>query len=77
VSKSAMSLVVPHAGDVPEPCRGGIREAVLAGPGVVAGLDERARSSLLERGVGSGARCGPGWRHASTSTHAGGCSPVK
>jgi hypothetical protein len=31
---------------------GGVREAVLAGPGVVVGLGEDARSSLLERLVG-------------------------
>jgi hypothetical protein len=33
----------------------GVREAVLAGPGVTAGLDERARSWLLERLLGSDA----------------------
>jgi hypothetical protein len=34
---------------------GRIRTAVLAGPGVVGGLDEQARSSLLERLVGADA----------------------
>jgi Insertion element 4 transposase N-terminal/Transposase DDE domain len=52
--QSATSLAASHAGaDTPEPGRGGVREAVLAGPGRTADLDERARSSLLDRLVGA------------------------
>jgi hypothetical protein len=42
----AAGVVGPEAGGA------GVREAVLAGPGRAAGLDERARSWLLERLVG-------------------------
>jgi hypothetical protein len=50
VSQSAMSSPVLHVGaGAPGPGRGGVREAVLAGPGAAAGLAERERSSLLER----------------------------
>jgi hypothetical protein len=56
VYESAMSSAASHVGvGAPEPDRGGVREAVLAGPGAVAGLDGRQRSSLLERLAGSGA----------------------
>jgi len=53
VSQSAMSLAFSHVGTgVAEKDGGGVREAVLAGPCVVAELDDRARSWLLERLVG-------------------------
>jgi Insertion element 4 transposase N-terminal/Transposase DDE domain len=53
VSESATSSAVSQVGaDCAGQAGGGVREAVLAGPGVVAGLDEDARSSLLERLVG-------------------------
>lgn len=58
MSQSAMSFAVSHVGTgVAEQGSGGggVREAVLAGPGVVAGLDTQARSSLLERLVGGDA----------------------
>jgi hypothetical protein len=53
VSESAMSSAVSQVGTIAcGQAGGGVREAVLAGPGVAAGLDEDARSSLLERLVG-------------------------
>jgi Insertion element 4 transposase N-terminal/Transposase DDE domain len=53
VSDSATSSAVSQVGtDRVGQVGGGVREAVLAGPGVVAGLEEDARSSLLERLVG-------------------------
>ena len=56
MSQSAMSLAALHVGaGAPEPGRRGVREAVLAGPGASAGLDQRERSSLVERLTGSGA----------------------
>jgi Insertion element 4 transposase N-terminal/Transposase DDE domain len=53
VSESATSSAVSQVGtNAAGQAGGGVREAVLAGPGVVAGLDEDARSSLLELLVG-------------------------
>jgi hypothetical protein len=51
VSESATSSTVSQLGtpDIAGPAGGGVRGAVLAGPGVVAGLDADTRSSLLER----------------------------
>lgn len=54
--QSAMPLSVPRVGDDAEELgRGGVREAVLAGLGAATALDERERSSLLERLVGGDA----------------------
>src|SRR5258706_7610988 len=51
-----MSLSVPRVGaGPPEGRRGGVREAVLAGPGAAAALDELERSSLWDRLADSGA----------------------
>ncbi len=54
--QSAMSLSVPRVGaGASEVSRGGVREAVLAGPGAAAALDELERSSLWDRLADSGA----------------------
>ena len=54
MSESATSSAVSQVGmgRFSGQAGGGVREAVLAGPGVVAGLDEDARWSLLERLIG-------------------------
>jgi hypothetical protein len=63
MSQSVVSSSFPHVepGDVGvELGDVGVREAVLAGPGMAAGLDEQARSWLLDRlvvaGYGAAAR---------------------